>query len=513
MQTIPQEIQELEEKLTIAEGVEKAPILMDLLTCYGNIREYERYLELTNQFMQIAEAHQDDYLKMEAWMYHAKYYYAQQKFEEVQKFFAQIEKLNKKVNHLEMWGKWHLLNADMALRQQRYETAKEHLESLIVINYGGNILIEIKVEQLFGFAAQFTGKYEQAIDYFFKALRLAEKTTSEKRAISKLTAILYLNIANLYTYKGISLKEGVLEQSDVIDLLEKALKIATAFQYKFILYEIHLQLGQIKMKNKEFEEALKHNYLALELAESFQNQNLILYCKIYLASIYYSKGEIETTIEYCQSTLKLASKLNYKPEISSSHLKLSECFLKQKKYNLSLEHAEKGLIVASEIKRMNNVLSFYELLASIHKQLGNVEEVFDYLQKYITLKDEMYTAEKEKSITEMQTKYDTEKKEQEAQQLRELEQLKSRFFSQITHEFRTPLTLILGPVQQLLQHQKVKADTELQNRLTLVQRNGQRLSNLVNQLLDLSKLESGKMTIQKKHGDVDCLHKRHIRQF
>jgi len=81
----------------------------------------------------------------------------------------------------------------------------------------------------------------------------------------------------------------------------------------------------------------------------------------------------------------------------------------------------------------------------------------------------------------------------EAERYHELDELKSRFFANISHEFRTPLTLILGPVGKMLG--KLRGSDWDQD-LNLIQRQAKRLLELVTQLLDLSKLEAGKMKIQ-----------------
>ncbi|RME00728.1 MAG: hypothetical protein D6814_02995, partial [Calditrichaeota bacterium] len=82
--------------------------------------------------------------------------------------------------------------------------------------------------------------------------------------------------------------------------------------------------------------------------------------------------------------------------------------------------------------------------------------------------------------------------------LRELDQLKSQFFANISHEFRTPLTLILGPIQQLMEKQP---DEAAKHSLRMMQRNATRLLGLINQLLDLAKLDAGKMEIRVVQAD------------
>ncbi len=87
----------------------------------------------------------------------------------------------------------------------------------------------------------------------------------------------------------------------------------------------------------------------------------------------------------------------------------------------------------------------------------------------------------------------------EAQRLRELDSLKTRLYANITHEFRTPLTLILGRSRQL--KEKLK-DGESQEAIQSVEYNGRRLLDLVNQLLELRKLEAGTLGLHWVGGDI-----------
>ncbi|MEZ4934603.1 MAG: ATP-binding protein [Saprospiraceae bacterium] len=88
----------------------------------------------------------------------------------------------------------------------------------------------------------------------------------------------------------------------------------------------------------------------------------------------------------------------------------------------------------------------------------------------------------------------------EAERLKEMDSLKTRLYTNITHEFRTPLTVILGMTEKLAGGSWQAAVSErdrgtIRYGFSLIQRNGKNLLRLVNQLLDLSKLDSGKMTL------------------
>jgi signal transduction histidine kinase len=96
-------------------------------------------------------------------------------------------------------------------------------------------------------------------------------------------------------------------------------------------------------------------------------------------------------------------------------------------------------------------------------------------------------------MNRQQWKHGLELERVESDKLKELDSLKSHFFANISHEFRTPLTLILGPIENLRQR---LADNDAKQELSMMQRNAHRLLRLINQLLDLSRLEAGKLKLE-----------------
>ena len=98
----------------------------------------------------------------------------------------------------------------------------------------------------------------------------------------------------------------------------------------------------------------------------------------------------------------------------------------------------------------------------------------------------------------------------QAEHLAEVDRIKSRFFANISHEFRTPLTLILGPAEQAA---NASAEPAVREKLALVTDNAHKLLGLVNQLLDFSRLDSGMIRLQVSNDDLAIVLRRIVLSF
>src|SRR5690606_2646445 len=181
---------------------------------------------------------------------------------------------------------------------------------------------------------------------------------------------------------------------------------------------------------------------------------------------------------------------------------------------------------------------------SVYFKLGNLDKAFEASEKARHHLIEIQTEFNKKNVSELETKYQTEKKEQEitllksqkqiveqqkknqrnillggisivsivglflfflfrnrqktTTKLKELDALKSSFFTNISHEFRTPLTLISSPIDDTLADDSI-SDKKRQQ-FTIAKQNSNRLLELVNQLLELSKIDEGHLKLQLQQG-------------
>jgi len=184
---------------------------------------------------------------------------------------------------------------------------------------------------------------------------------------------------------------------------------------------------------------------------------------------------------------------------------------------LAILEKEPGIkIVLSDINmpEMNGI----ELITAIHEKYplirtvivsayGDMENIrsamnqgaFDFITKPINFTDLETTINK--TLEEVEVLEQAKRSEELAirnEQLEELDRLKSELFTNIAHEFRTPLTVILGMAKQI----KLAPEKWVSTGVDMIHRNGSNLLYLVNEMLDLRKLEAGKIELKMIHGDV-----------
>ncbi|NII29742.1 response regulator [Pseudoflavitalea sp. X16] len=111
----------------------------------------------------------------------------------------------------------------------------------------------------------------------------------------------------------------------------------------------------------------------------------------------------------------------------------------------------------------------------------------------------LFTLARRITLDRIHMRFELKQQRREAERAHALDQLKTKFFTNVSHEFRTPLSLIIAPLNKIIDH---TADEEQRKQLNLVQRNAKRLLNLVNQLLDFRKMEVQEIKLHPSIGDI-----------
>jgi len=113
------------------------------------------------------------------------------------------------------------------------------------------------------------------------------------------------------------------------------------------------------------------------------------------------------------------------------------------------------------------------------------------------LLDQQRELEKIVAVRTLKIQEDKTVIEKQAEELQSLEKLKSRFFANVSHELRTPLSLMIGPLDSILKKESTRPEKE-QRMLEFVRNNSKHLLKLVNEILDLSKLETGQLELKEE---------------
>lgn len=118
---------------------------------------------------------------------------------------------------------------------------------------------------------------------------------------------------------------------------------------------------------------------------------------------------------------------------------------------------------------------------------------------YILIAAGLFLLARRITLERIHMRYEVLQQRKEAERANALEQLKTKFFTNVSHEFRTPLSLIIAPLDRIIKH---TTDEDQKKQLNLVQRNAKRLLNLVNQLLDFRKMEVQEVKLHPAIGDI-----------
>ena len=335
-------------------------------------------------------------------------------------------------------------------------------------------------------------------------------------------------------------------------LLYEALDVANEIHDEESEHLTYIQLADINQMIGEFGEAKKYIDLALPYFKRQDNYAKVARTLI-MKTAYYSGLDSLNKAEktYLDMIAYLSAKYHTLEKAKAIYYYGNFLRSKKNEYGKAIDQLETAKSLFQKVKRDSTELYHRTIrdLAFCHQQLGNYKKASTYYEAAYDLKIDLLEKFNRSTSKTLEAKYQTEKKEREIAilssqnalieqqkksqrnrligglgltslaglflfvlfrnrtkthtKLKELDALKSNFFTNITHEFRTPLTLISSPIQEILAEPDLSP--EKRSHFEMASRNTERLLSLVDQLLDLSKIDSGNRTLLLEKGKITQL--------
>jgi len=223
----------------------------------------------------------------------------------------------------------------------------------------------------------------KALEYFLKALEINQKENN-KAEIGTASN----NIGNLYSYYS-AYFEKMLEDS-----------LGTADK-KFL-----------KKKFDEYlEKSLKYYEISLKNREEINDLPGIASSLTNIGGVYVEKNEFNKAQKYFAKSLEISKQINNLYETSINYYNLGQCFLQLKQYSEALKYSNQSLKISYDIDNKRLILSTYKQLSSIYEGMGSFQKALETFKVFQQVNDSLINVESGKFIEELQTKYDTEKKD------------------------------------------------------------------------------------------------------
>ena len=392
--------------------------------------------------------------------------------------------------------------------QHNYDIALKYYNRILKINEDrkdeagvASLLVEI------GDTHKLKGNDSLALIFYNKSLGISERINHRH---SKSSA--YESIGNIcFTHHN---------YEDAIAYYSKCYDTGCDICSKIEFHHVLVNIGKVYLKISDYENALKYYNLSLQLAESFGSLHEEAVSYAAFAGLYGQKNDFPQSIAYFQQALVLVEKsgtLSLKKEItqelsnlynkSGNYKKAYQYLGLSEKYSDSLNNVNQAENISHIETRfefqniaMQNELEKVKANEQIksQKQLKSIFIISSLflLAIGIILLFGIRRKKRDNRILEIQKSQIAEMSEK----VHQSDRMKLRFFTNISHELRTPLTLIYGLTEELLSN--TKTDNANSKQLSIIKRNTSRLVQMVNQVLDLRKLDNKSMKIEVIRGNI-----------
>lgn len=328
-------------------------------------------------------------------------------------FFNQSLIIKNELGDMRGVGITHYNLAKSFYNLDKYDSAMTHLQKALEVLEPLKIVEYLaKCNNIYGIIFQKMKNNDKALEYYKKALKFSEEIDDKIGICDALT-----NIGITY-----SLKENHLK---AIEFLEKALKLRLEIEYKSGIANCYQNLG---------------------LSYSRINNDI-------------------KALDYYKKAVEINEELGNKKELAANFTAIGTIYKNMKQYNSAVEYFNRSIQLSIEIGSMDIRQNAYLNLSLLYKESREFEKALTYYEKYTELKDSILNKDMFNQISELQTKYETEKNKQEIILLNKDKELQANKLARqrsVIVFFIIGLVLVLGLVVVILQSlQRKKRDNAI----------------------------------------------------
>ena len=481
---------------------EKGAYLLKLAKQTAN---FDSSLYILNNAIDLAKKSNKDSLLLKAMLWKSKIAADKGNYNDAIKYSLELNATAKYLKNdyylfrgLSQLGKVYSLNGDaetgLQQKKEALKVAEKMQDSLLFADALNNI----------GDAFKALDFEDIAKKYFLRALAIYDKIDAPEEE----KMITYKNLARVET-----------SYNKINYYFDKALTVVSRKNNPLQLAYFYLSKGDAMSYKKYYKNALFSFEKSLKISDSLHNDVISKISLIGIGKSYNGLGDSEKAIKYLKKALK------YKVFNLKNHYilldELSKSYNSLKKYKEAYLTTTKMINLKDSLNsvKINNAFAEFDTKyetkkkeAQIAKQKLKIEleekrknlilfgSIALLLLSGIIFQWYINRQRRKNKEKELLFKLDKEKaelalklKKAESKNLKELNEAKSRFFTNIAHELRTPLTLIMGPLQDVIG--KIKGDNK--ETLKIAHSNSKKLLTLVNDILELSTLEAGTPDLNK----------------
>lgn len=255
-----------------------------------------------------------------------------------------------------------------------------------------------------GFVYTHKGDYEKAIEYLLKALKMRQDLDNRRSEIACLH-----NLGILYERLG--------NYEDALECYDKALELSVSLDYQRDIAISLVNIGHVYNDQRKLQKSLGFYLESLKIFKKINDKNGTAICLNNIGEIYNLQLNYQEAIHYYQKSILIFKELGSKENVGIVLYNIGEIYYNRGFYEKAIEQSNESLIIAEEIGAKESIKNALSLLAMAYVKLNQFEKAYQYQLGYAEIKDSLINEDKNRQIAEMQTKYDTEKKEKENESL------------------------------------------------------------------------------------------------